>query len=259
MNTPKRDNFDDVPILAEFGELLERRAFASDAQPGPDHARAVRSRSRWPHGRVSLSAAIAGGCALAVLIVIALIGHRGAVGTHSAQPEPAGLEAAFVVLRRAPEPRDGLPAQELFALSHSHAFHTFGLQPSRSRFLIATDAVTVWLVPGSKQWICLVARIADRRPRQGPGTSIACSSNRGAERQGMIGFEGNTVVGLLPDGSSGHVEVTGRDGPPKKVTLTEGAFAFRYSSSQLPISVYYTGPTGSSDHFLLDFGPAHGR
>ena len=236
-------------VLKDLGAELERVARQKLSERP-----ARRRRSTAARGVTAAITTLAVVCGIAAIVAIG--GHMRPTTRQTTTPAPPPLEAAFVVFRRPAEPADRLPSLQLRVLEHSPLFRRLGLQPSQSRRLITTATVTVWIVPGSPE-ICLIAAIADGRPRQGPtATEGGCSSAAPAERQGAIGSFGDTVAGVLPDGSRDVILIR-PGGQSTRLTLTNGAFAFRASPRESPIDVYYTSVGGAPRHIHLAPPPGY--
>lgn len=235
MNIPPRESVDDLPILAELGALLERRFGEEEERP----SRTRQARSAWPsrvRRAVELGATLASMCLVAVVVVFVLGAHHRSVPTNVPGNKTDGLGAA---LSRPATAKDRLPRRLLPYLSRQR-----GLQPDRARLLISTAAVKVWVVPEAFDRVCLVIRGGYDGPRERGGTHIGCGPIAVAEREGSIGIAGDNVVGVLP-GRITALQVTGRDGSPLlNPRLTNGAFAFRYHRSQLPLTITYRTTLG---------------
>lgn len=230
-------------VLRELGVELERVA----AQALHDKPKRPRLSLSGTRAIIALTA-LAGATTLAI-VLISVSFHVSSANHHESQPPALGLDAEFVVLRRPAEPGDRLPPLAVSVVESSRQYLWFGLQLDRSRLIIATRTVKVWLVPGTTQRICLVGG----RSAPPNGTTLMCGDR---PEEGAIGSVGDTVVGIVPAGSSDPTAAI-RDGRATRLTLTDGAFAFHHTPGQLPVNVYFTSPTGTRERFHIAMPPGY--
>jgi hypothetical protein len=168
------------------------------------------------------------------------------------------VEAAFDVLRRPALPTDRLPWQVLLLLRVDHNERRFGLEPWRSRRVFTSSAVSMWLLPGTRE-TCLKEQYPNHAPRGGRWWwGGGCGPTREVAREGSFNYEidGGIVLGILPDGSHSLTAVS-RGGARRTVSLVGGAFAFPAAWRTLPVDLYWSTRAGELGHFRID--PANYR
>lgn len=216
---------------------------ARPAAPPSEHVGSRRSRIL---PAVSISV---GALALALVVTAFLVGHGATkrptspVRHDTASRVPRALLASFVSLRKPLTEDDALPSDIAKAFAHGHVT---GVDPSLSRLLLTDSTQSIWLVPG-RQTTCIVSRqpVFPSSPVEDIGAT--CSSDTAAEQRGLVYLTGNTIAGVLPDGSS-SATFTFQDGSTAQLPANnQGAFAERLNPR--PTSLSYTGPNGT-EHTL---------
>lgn len=166
------------------------------------------------------------------------VGSANKAPAKNARPISGSLESSFPVLRRPRKAADVVPAGVVKGLSRVD--RRLGLNFRRSRVVITTAAVTIWLVPG-RGWLCTI-RANDRSMAGGGG----CDSVTNAMKVGFISRSQHTLLGVLPVGSSA-VLVTRKGGSAVKLTPNNSGVV-RLSSARSLSGVTWTGPDGVRHH-----------
>ncbi len=157
---------------------------------------------------------------------------------------PAGLAAAFAVLRRPREPSDALPARLSCRLDQGAGAH-YGVNPVLSRLAGTLGGTFVWLVPGRSGSLM---RIADGGGVFGPN-DLAATQGLPMLRLPTQADEPAMFVGVLPDEVS--VTVTNTDGTEAQVLRSGNAFWV--TGSSLGSLTVHTQTAG--DKTVLTTGP----
>jgi len=215
------------PPLGNFEErlLVELRAHAArQAGPPIPQTRTAPARRwlQWRPRRAALIAAATGASAVVVGAVSALPG---------AQP---ALAAAFPILTQRPQ---ALPAYMRRAL-RSEWLATRGFATDREHaYAFRTPSGTGFVVVDQQtRWLCILI------PDPGSGAGVRCATSTQLLSEGSRGLRlvvsgrgAQTLVALLPSGSSATVAKAGRT--PRPLTLTNGVLTI---VARHPVSITTT-------------------
>ena len=164
----------------------------------------------------------------------------------------AQLQSSYAALGRARISEDVLPSNVLLGLAPTQ--QEVGWDPGQSRLVLATQAMSVWLVPGNGV-LCTVANF-DVGDAAAGSVSFACAFPAVAKTSGVLLIhDGNSVAGVVPQGIT-TIALTGQDGSLADLTPNADG-GIGSSGDQTLSSVSYTGVDGAQHNIAVRPTPAY--